>query len=128
MLKFWLTEQQSAGQILRVLEEKAAAVREGRQSEAPYIVFSLALQPLVSLAHNNGLEVQVGIHHDLRGPQLNSLCYPLLQETAERLAGFLRWLGADLVLDTKLAEDWSLLEQQQEMLQRYRARHNARYI
>ena len=59
MLKFWLTEQQSAGQILRVLEEKAAAVREGRQSEAPYVVFSLALQPLVSLAHNNGLDVQL---------------------------------------------------------------------
>ena len=59
---------------------------------------------------------------------LNSLSYPLLQETAERLAGFLRSLGADLVLDTKLAEDWSLLEQQREMLQRYRVRHNARYI
>ena len=45
-----------------------------------------------------------------------------VQETAERVAGFLRGLGADLVLDLKLAEDWSILELQREMVTRYNQR------
>ena len=45
-----------------------------------------------------------------------------MQETAERVAGFLRGLGADLVLDLKLAEDWSILELQREMVTRYNQR------
>lgn len=45
-----------------------------------------------------------------------------VQSTADRLSRFLKNLGADLVLDLKVAEDWSILEMQREFLQRWRAR------
>jgi len=95
-----LIEQQSADQIYRVLSQRAEAIKEGRE-DSPFIVISLGLQPLLSLGQKAGLSVQ---------------------DTAERLTGFLKELGADLVLDTKLAEDWSILEQQQEFLRRYQSR------
>ena len=37
-----------------------------------------------------------------------------MQDTAEKLVTFLKRLGADLVFDMKLAEDWSILELQRE--------------
>ena len=95
-----LIEQQSADQIYRIFQEKAEAVKEGR-SNAPFIVFSLGLQPILSLGQKESLSVQ---------------------DSAEKLAGFLKDLGADLVLETKLAEDWSILEQQQELLRKYQGR------
>eukprot|EP00090_Calanus_glacialis_P014532 TRINITY_DN23338_c0_g1_i1.p1 TRINITY_DN23338_c0_g1~~TRINITY_DN23338_c0_g1_i1.p1 ORF type:complete len:481 (+),score=158.99 TRINITY_DN23338_c0_g1_i1:35-1477(+) len=95
-----LIEQQSADQIYRIFQEKTEAIKEGR-TDAPFIVFSLGLQPLLSLSQKASLSVQ---------------------DTAEKLTGFLKELGADLVMDTKLAEDWSILEQQRELLERYRGR------
>ena len=51
------------------------------------------------------------------------MCLDLsVQSTADRLSRFLKSLGADLVLDLKLAEDWSILELQREMVERWRAR------
>ena len=51
------------------------------------------------------------------------MCLDLsVQSTADRLSRFLKSLGADLVLDLKLAEDWSILELQREMVERRRAR------
>ena len=38
----------------KIFQEKQDLVKEGRASEAPFIVFSLALQPLLSLAHKLG--------------------------------------------------------------------------
>jgi len=95
-----LIEQQSADQIYRIFQQKTEAIKEGRP-DAPFIVFSLGLQPLLSLGQKASLSIQ---------------------DTAEKLAGFLKDLGADLVMDTKLAEDWSILEQQRELLERYRGR------
>jgi len=95
-----LIEQQSADQIYKIFQQKTEAIKEGR-ADAPFIVFSLGLQPLLSLGQKAGLSVQ---------------------DTAEKLSGFLKELGADLVMDTKLAEDWSILEQQRELLERYRGR------
>ena len=88
-----LIEQQSAEQVYRIIEQKKQST-----SESPIIVFSLALQPLLSLSQKLGLSVQ---------------------DTAERLTGFLKNLGADLVYDLKLAEDWSILELEREFLQRF---------
>lgn len=85
-----LIEQQSAEQLYKVFGRK----QETPPDSPPFIVFSLALQPILSLGLKYGLEPQ---------------------EAAERLAGFLRGLGADLVLDLQLAEDWSLLTLQQEV-------------
>lgn len=39
------------------------------------------------------------------------------------LSGYFKSLGADLVLDMTVAEDLSVLEAQQEFLQRYRDHH-----
>eukprot|EP00092_Neocalanus_flemingeri_P012616 GFUD01013597.1.p1 GENE.GFUD01013597.1~~GFUD01013597.1.p1 ORF type:complete len:482 (+),score=176.67 GFUD01013597.1:38-1483(+) len=96
-----LIEQQSAAQIYKIFDQKTEAIKEGRTEDAPFIVFSLGLQPLLSLGEKTGQSVQ---------------------DTAERLAGFLKELGADLVMGMKLAEDWSILEQQRELLDRYRNR------
>jgi len=96
-----LIEQQSADQVYKIFQQKRDCISEGREAEAPFIVFSLALQPLLSLAHKLDLSVQ---------------------STADRLSRFLKSLGADLVLDLKVAEDWSILELQREMVERWRAR------
>jgi len=95
-----LIEQQSAEQLYRIFQQKLDALKE-KSSDTPFIVCSLGLQPLISLSQKYNLSVQ---------------------DTAEKLAGFLVELGADFVLDMKLAEDWSILEQQNEFLERYRAR------
>ena len=91
-----LIEQQSSEQIYKVLAQKKTDP-SGQQ----FVVFSLGLQPLLSLSLKYGLPVQ---------------------ETAEKLTTFLKQLGADLVVDLKLAEDWSILELEREFLQRYRDR------
>ena len=88
-----LIEQQSAEQVYRVFRQK--------ETEPTLIVFSLGLQPLLSLSVKFCLSVQ---------------------DTAEKLTTFLKQLGADLVLDLKLAEDWSILELQREMVTRYNQR------
>jgi len=95
-----LIEQQSADQLYKIFQQKSEALKEGKK-DAPFIVFSIGLQPILSLGHKAGLSIQ---------------------DSAEKLAGFLKELGADLVLDTKLAEDWSILEQQQEFLRKYQSR------
>lgn len=94
-----LIEQQSADQVYKIFQQKQELIKDDKQSEIPYIVFSLALQPLLSLGHKFGLSVQ---------------------DTAEKLTKFLKNLGADIILDLKLAEDWSILELQKEFLERYR--------
>ena len=91
-----LIEQQSSEQIYKVLAQKKTD-----PSGHHFVVFSLGLQPLLSLSLKYGLAVQ---------------------ETAEKLTSFLKQLGADLVVDLKLAEDWSILELEREFLQRYRDR------
>jgi iron only hydrogenase large subunit-like protein len=64
-----------------------------------FIAVSLQLQPLLSLAQKFQLTPQ---------------------ETAERLSGFLRSLGADRVFHTRAAEDVSLLEHAKEFVRRRR--------
>lgn len=39
--------------------------------------------------------------------------------------GYFKKLGADLVLDMKLAEDFALLESQNEFMERYRSAKNS---
>ena len=96
-------------------------ISAGKESEAPFIVFSLALQPLLSIAHKYGMSFKAVLSVTSTGVSDLSV-----QSTADRLARFLRSLGADLVLDLKLAEDWSILELQRELLARHRAQEAAR--
>ena len=92
-----LIEQQSADQLYKVFAQK----KEADESSRPFMVFSLALQPLVSLSVRHGLTVQAA---------------------AEKITTALKQLGADLVVDLRLAEDWAILELQREFLERFRAR------
>lgn len=90
-----LVEAQSAQKLYSVFQSK-------RDSPSPpYIVVSLGIQPILSLAHKANLT-----------PQL----------AAEKLSGFLKSLGADLVCSLSLAMDLAVVAQQEEMLERRRAR------
>ena len=62
--------------------------------------------------------------HSLNITSIKIMCVLDLsvQSTADRISRFLKSLGADLVLDLKVAEDWSILELQREMVERWRAR------
>jgi len=95
-----LIEQQSGQQM-----EKVFAAKRGQQGEdlpeVDFIAVSLQAQPILSLAERFQLSPQ---------------------ETAERLAAFLRSLGADKVFHTRAAEDLSLMEHAKEFARRRRER------
>ena len=95
-----LVEAQSAQALYTVFEKKRT------EPDPPYIVVSLATQPVLSLAHKAGLSAQVA---------------------SEKLAGFLRSLGADMVVELGLAMDWAVKEQQQEALERYEKRGEGKH-
>ena len=96
-----LVEAQSAQALYTVFEKK-----RNEAENPPYIVVSLATQPVLSLAHKAGLSTQVA---------------------SEKLAGFLKSLGADLVVELGLAMDWAVKEQQQEALERYERRGEGKH-
>lgn len=64
------------------------------------IVVSVSVQPILSLA----------IRYNLTP-----------NECASNLAGYLKQLGADYVVDMTIADNFALLESQREFIQRYRA-------
>jgi len=96
-----LIEQQSNKQILEIFRQKKESTDP---STAPFIVFTLALQPIISLS----------VKHKLSP-----------QELSEKLCTFLKSLGADLVLDLKVAEDISVLQQQQEFINKLNQRQQS---
>lgn len=93
-----LVTKQSQEELLRVFSERKYTDNKGVTNDVSLIVISLSPQPILSLAARYKLSPE---------------------ETAKKLAGYLKILGADLVLDMTIAEDFSLLEAQQEFLQRY---------
>jgi len=95
-----LIEQQSTEQLYKVFEEKKQ-LAESDPGNAPIIVFSVAMQSILSLAAKFEM-----------APQL----------TMEKLGGFLKQLGADFVFDMKTAEDISILEQQKEFIDKFNNR------
>ncbi|KAM8715389.1 hypothetical protein ACLKA7_002441 [Drosophila subpalustris] len=95
-----LITQQSQEELLKVLRENQTfKANDDSGKEARIIVFTISTQPLLSLAHRYQLSVE---------------------ETARHLAGYLRQLGADYVLCTKIADDLALLECRQEFVERFR--------
>lgn len=62
------------------------------------IVVSLSIQPILSLAARYNLSPE---------------------ETSQRLSGYFRKLGADVVVDMRVADDLALLESQEEFIERY---------
>ncbi|ALC40395.1 CG17683 [Drosophila busckii] len=96
-----LITQQSQEELIRVLIENQAlkATGDNGKEQARVIVFTISMQPLLSLTQRYQLDVE---------------------ETACHLAGYLRKLGADYVVCTKIADDLALLECREEFVQRYR--------
>ncbi|CAG9585821.1 unnamed protein product [Danaus chrysippus] len=94
-----LITKQSQEELLRVFSERKYTDSRGVTQDVSLIVISIAPQPLLSLAVRYKLEPE---------------------EATRKLAGYFRSLGADLVLDMTVAEDLSIMEAQQEFVQRYR--------
>ncbi|KAM3961776.1 putative cytosolic Fe-S cluster assembly factor GL21135 [Aphomia sociella] len=98
-----LVTRQSQEELLRVFSERKYTDNKGVTKNVSLVVISLSAQPTLSLAAR----------------------YKLTPEDAtKKLAGYFKSLGADLVLDMTVAEDLSLLEAQQEFLQRYNNQQN----
>lgn len=94
-----LITQQSQEELLKVLRENQTLKATGDNDQGKIIVFTISIQPLLSLAHRYQLSVE---------------------DAARHLAGYLRHLGADYVLSTKIADDLALLECRQEFVERFR--------
>lgn len=93
-----LITQQSQEEVLRVLSENNKAKQEN-SSDIKTIVFTVSQQSLLSIAKK----------------------YQLDPETAARhISGYFKKLGADYVLDTKIADDLALLESRNEFMERFR--------
>lgn len=72
--------------------------QENRSDEAKLIIVSLSIQPVLSLAKHYNLEPN---------------------ECAGKLVGYFKMLGADMVVDMTIADDFALIECQREFIQRY---------
>ncbi|KAM0733431.1 putative cytosolic Fe-S cluster assembly factor [Formica fusca] len=94
-----LVTQQSREELLRVFQEKITQQNIG-STDLKYIVVSLSVQPVLSLAQRYELTPE------------QTLC---------KLAGFFYKLGADAVLDMTVADDFVLLEAAKEFVERYKA-------
>ncbi|XP_032675138.1 probable cytosolic Fe-S cluster assembly factor CPIJ010948 [Odontomachus brunneus] len=94
-----LVTQQSQEELLRVFQEKKNQQNIGN-TDSKYIVISLSVQPVLSLAQ----------HYELTPEQ-----------ALRKLAGFFYQLGADTVLDMTMADDFALLETAKEFVERYKA-------
>jgi len=95
-----LIEQQSNAQLYKIFRERDEQPEESR----PFIVFSLAIQPILSLSAEYELSPDILV---------------------KKLTSFLKGLGADLVFDMKVAEDISIIEQQNEFINKYRERQTS---
>lgn len=93
-----LITQQSQEEVLRVLRENTEAKQEQKLDHVKLIVFTVSQQSLLSIAKKYKLDPEEG---------------------ARRLAGYFKQLGADYVLDTKIADDLALLESREEFLKRF---------
>ncbi|CAH0554456.1 unnamed protein product [Brassicogethes aeneus] len=98
-----LVTQQSQEELIRVFEENKALKLAGKTSEAKLIIVSISIQPILSLAVRYNLTPN---------------------ECAARLAQYFKQLGADLVVDMTIADDFALLESQREFVRRYRSTEN----
>lgn len=99
-----LVTQQSQEELIRVFNEKNELIKAGHSDEAKFIVVSIAVQPILSLAEKYEMNAN---------------------ECAARLSGYFKKLGADMVVDMTNADDFVLLETQKEFMRRYLASNEA---
>lgn len=77
--------------------------QQGKEDEMKYIVISLSVQSVLSIAQYFNLQPA---------------------ETMEKLASYFKRLGADLVLEMSAADDITLIQSAKEFCERFRA-HDA---
>lgn len=80
------------------MRENNTAKQENRTEDVKLIVFTVSQQSLLSIANKFKLSPE---------------------RAAKHIAGYFKQLGADYVLDTKIADDLALLESREEFLKRY---------
>ena len=80
-------------------QQSSDALRSVFKNKTDPIVVSLQLQPLVSLANKYQMSVD---------------------QVAKSLAGYFKWLGADYVIDLKLAQDMCLIEHSKEFVEKFK--------
>ncbi|KAF2883849.1 hypothetical protein ILUMI_22318 [Ignelater luminosus] len=95
-----LVTQQSQEELLRVFTANKVLHNSGQSADAKLIIVSVSIQPILSLAVKFSLSPN---------------------ECASRLIGYFKQLGADMVVDMTIADNFALLESQKEFIKRYRA-------
>lgn len=98
-----LVTQQSQEELLRVFRENKVLKEQGKLAETKLIVVSVSIQPILSLAVSFNLKPN---------------------ECAAKLSGYFKRLGADLVVEMSIADDFALIEAQKEFIRRYRSNVN----
>ncbi|XP_076265525.1 putative cytosolic Fe-S cluster assembly factor AGAP009023 [Rhynchophorus ferrugineus] len=95
-----LVTQQSQDELLRVFDENKRFKFLGQIEDVKFIIVSVSIQPILSLAYKYNLTPN---------------------NCAAKLATYFKMLGADMVVDMKIAEDFALIEAEKEFIRRYRA-------
>ncbi|XP_076164600.1 putative cytosolic Fe-S cluster assembly factor GH10760 isoform X2 [Ptiloglossa arizonensis] len=95
-----LVTQQSQEELLRVFREKKLQYQSDNGTCTVFIVVSLSVQAVLSIAERYNLNPE---------------------EAQHKLAGYFYQLGADTVLDMTVADDFALLESAKEFIERYKA-------
>uniref|UniRef100_A0A182X8A3 Iron hydrogenase small subunit domain-containing protein n=1 Tax=Anopheles quadriannulatus TaxID=34691 RepID=A0A182X8A3_ANOQN len=93
-----LISQQSQEELLRVMNANNMAKLNNQRDEIKFVVFTVSQQPILSLARKYNLTPE---------------------DTFEHIAGYFKKLGADMVVDTKIADDLALIECRNEFIERY---------
>ncbi|KAL2742000.1 putative cytosolic Fe-S cluster assembly factor CPIJ010948 [Vespula maculifrons] len=94
-----LVSQQCPEDLLRVFQEKVEQQQNEKNGCSTFIVVSLSIQPILSMAQRYELKPEQALH---------------------KLAGYFYKLGADIVLDMSIADDFALLESAKEFVERYK--------
>ncbi|XP_070506459.1 probable cytosolic Fe-S cluster assembly factor AGAP009023 [Chironomus tepperi] len=94
-----LITQQSQEEVLRILNENNLAKQNNETDKIKTVVITISQQSLLSLAKRYSLDVVDALKH---------------------FAGYFKKIGADYILDTKIADDLALLEARNEFIERFR--------
>ncbi|XP_014601924.1 PREDICTED: probable cytosolic Fe-S cluster assembly factor AGAP009023 isoform X1 [Polistes canadensis] len=94
-----LVSQQCPEDLLKIFQEKVKQQQNKKNECSMFIVVSLSVQPILSMAQRYELKPEQALH---------------------KLAGYFYKLGADVVLDMSIADDFALLESAKEFVERYK--------
>lgn len=93
-----LITQQSQEEVMRILNENNVAKANNETEKIKIIIVTASQQSILSLAKRYSLSPE---------------------EAARHFAGYFKKIGADYVIDTKIADDLALLEAREEFIKRF---------